>query len=175
MLFRPPPFSLYFLQTLPDSRTVAYAIAAQPVFDDLRQVAAQLAGMLVLFATGAKTAAPDHPMLTTASQVFAQASDALLRVQPPAIDTARQHYDAVTRAVAALGAALSATQRELGKPTLTADLDAALGPLRLAYDCLQQAASMLPGFQMVSFEQACCGANLSAGGQQVRQGLLHGR
>ncbi len=145
-----------------DDRTTAYVIAAQPVFEDLRQVAAQLAGMLVLFATGAKTAAPDHPMLTTASQLFAQTSDTVARVQPPAHDSARRHHDALLRASTSLGDALAATRTELGKPGVAADLDAPLVPLRHAYECLQQAAASLPGFQMVSFDQGCCSVHLKA-------------
>jgi len=36
----------------PDDLTVAYIVESQPLFEDLRQVAAQLAGLLVLAATG---------------------------------------------------------------------------------------------------------------------------
>ena len=142
-----------------DDRTVAYVVAAQPVFEDLRQVAAQLAGMLVLFATGSKTAAPDHPMLTTASQLFAQASDAIERARPSVTERARPHHDALVHAAAALGEAMSATRRELGKPGLAADLDRPLAPLRDAYARLQHAAAALPGFQMVAFDQGCCGTS----------------
>jgi len=116
--------------------------------------------MLVLYATGAKTAAPDHPLLTTASQLFAQASDAVERVRPLVSERARRHHDELAHAAAALGDALAATRVELGKPGVTADLDAALAPLRHAYDSLQRAASALPGFQMVSFDQACCSVRL---------------
>jgi hypothetical protein len=140
-----------------DDKTVAYVVASQPIFEDLRQVAAQLAGMLVLFATGSKTAAPDHPMLTTASQLFAQASDAIARVRPSVTERARPHHDDLGYAAAALRDALSATRRELGKPGLTADLDVPLAPLRDAYARLQHAASALPGFQIIAFEQGCCG------------------
>ena len=145
-----------------DDKTVAYVVAAQPVFEDLRQVAAQLAGMLVLFATGSKTAAPDHPLLGTASQLFAQAADAVERAQGSVTDQASLHHDSLRSAAAALREALAATRRELGKPGLAADLDAPLVPLRHAYACLQHAASALPGFQMVAFDQGCCGATARA-------------
>ena len=141
-----------------DDRTVAYVVASQPVFEDLRQVAAQLAGLLVLSATGAKTAAPDHPMLVTAAQIFDQAIDALERATTSVTDHARRHHDALRKTAAALRDALAATRQELGKPPAAADLDAALVPLRHAYACLQDAAGALPGFQMVSFEQGCCAA-----------------
>ena len=46
-----------------DDETVAYILKAQKYFEDLRQVAAQLAGLLALAAAGGKSATPDHPML----------------------------------------------------------------------------------------------------------------
>jgi len=143
-----------------DDRTVAYVVASQPVFEDLRQVAAQLAGMLVLFATGAKTAAPDHPMLTTASQLFEQAAGGVDRLRASATERARPHHDALTRAASALRDAMAATRLELGKPGRAADLDVPMAPLREAYTFLQRAASELPGFQMVAFDQGCCTAGL---------------
>src|SRR3954466_8388536 len=93
-----------------DDRTVGYVVASQPIFEDLRQVAAQLAGMLVLFASGSKTAAPDHPMLTSASQLFAQAADAVARVHASVTGPAREHYDALAAATASLGDALAAAR-----------------------------------------------------------------
>ena len=150
-----------------DDRTVGYVIASQPIFEDLRQVAAQLAGILVLFATGSKTAAPDHPLLTTASQLFEQAADAVERVRPSVTGRARPHHEDLTRAAAALRTAMAATRLELGKPGLAADLDAPLAPLGDAYASLQHAAASLPGFQMVAFDQGCCGA-ISGGGPARR-------
>jgi hypothetical protein len=145
-----------------DDRTVAYVVAAQPVFEDLRQVAAQIAGMLVLFATGAKSAAPDHPMLAGAAGLFAQGAESVERVTALVTPRARVHHDALTRAVSALRDALAAARIELGKPPASADLDAPLMPLRHAYDCLQNAASSLPGFEMVAFDQSCCSVRLKA-------------
>jgi hypothetical protein len=143
-----------------DDRTVAYVIASQPIFEDLRQVAAQLAGLLVLSATGAKTAAPDHPMLTTAAQLFDQAADAVERAQASVTVRARRHHTELQHAATALRGALAATRQELGQPAAAADLDAALAPLRQAYACLQRAAAALPGFQMVAFDQGCCGVHV---------------
>jgi hypothetical protein len=140
-----------------DDRTVAYVVLSQPIFEDLRQVAAQLAGLLVLSATGAKTAAPDHPMLTSAAELFGRAADGVHRVQSSVTERARPHHDGLRGATAALRDALAATRVELGKPAT--DLDTALVPLRHGYACLQRASEALPGFQMVSFDQGCCSVN----------------
>jgi len=133
-----------------DDRTTAYVIAAQPVFEDLRQVAAQLAGLLVLAATGSKDSTPDHPMLAASRQVLAQAQEGMTRAAAGVTAHARPHYAHVAHAAGALEHALA----RAGAWPLA--VDAVLLPLRDACDHLQQAASTLPGFAMVSFEQACC-------------------
>jgi len=140
-----------------DDQTLAYVVASQPVFEDLRQVAAQLAGMLVLSATGAKSAAPDHPMLVIASRLFTEASERVEHVRPSVTARAQTHHAALTRATSFLRDSLAAARVELGRPPASADLDAPLVPLRHAYDALQHAAASLPGFQMVAFDQGCCG------------------
>jgi hypothetical protein len=134
-----------------DDRTVAYVIAAQPVFEDLRQVAAQLAGLLLLAATGSKDSSPDHPMLTASEQVLAKAADGAKRVAVPADSNARLHHHQLVEATAALEQAMRSAR------AWPIDVDAVQRPLRDAYSHLQRATGALPGFQIVSFEQACCG------------------
>jgi hypothetical protein len=133
-----------------DDRTVAYVIASQPAFDDLRQVAAQLAGLLVLAATGSKESTPDHPMLAASRQVLAKAEDGVKSSAALVTDGTRPHYAYVAAAVSSLRRALVCAE------SWPIDVDAVLAPLRDAYDSLQQASSALPGFQIVSFDQACC-------------------
>ena len=137
-----------------DDRTTAYVIAAQPVFEDLRQVAAQLAGLLVLAATGSKEATPDHPMLRTSRQVFRQAEDALKSVR--ATEHARSHHASLVGASVSLNEAIS---RANGWPL---DIDAVLAPLRDAYAHLQSASRALPGFPVIEMSQGCCALSKSA-------------
>jgi hypothetical protein len=134
-----------------DDRTVRYVMATQPIFEDLRQVAAQLAGLLVLAATGSKDSSPDHPMLTASEHVLSKATDGVKRVAVPADDTARLHHRELIEATAALEQAMRSAH------AWPIDVDAVQAPLRDAYSHLQRATGTLPGFQMVSFEQACCG------------------
>jgi hypothetical protein len=135
----------------PDDRTAAYVIAVHPCFDDLRQVAAQLAGLLVLAATESKDSSPDHPMLSAARQVLAKATDGVKRVAVPAGDRARLHHHELIESAAALEQAIARAD------AWPLDVDVVLSPLRAAYTHLQRAAAALPGFSIVSFEQACCG------------------
>jgi hypothetical protein len=121
-----------------DDQTTAYIVNVQVYFEDLKQVAAQLAGLLVLGAAGA---APDHPMLASAGQAYENAADGLksLRVPPQA----RTHHNHLVAAAAKLDEALRANGDTLRL-------------LEGAYAELRWASRTLPGFQMISFEQGCC-------------------
>ena len=134
-----------------DERTARYVIEAHPAFEDLRHVAAQLAGVLVLAASGSKEASPHHPMLDSATHVRERAADAVTRSAPLVSDRARSHYRHLVDASELLDAALASCR------AFPIDVDSVMVPLRAAYGHLQSAAHALPGFQIVSFEQACCG------------------
>ena len=138
-----------------DDQTVTYVLDARPHFDNLRQVAAQLAGVLVLAATGARSAAPEHPMLHAAEQLFQESADGIRRAR--ATGRALSHHQHLTQAAASIETALSIARDRLGRPDGRVDLDPILTPLRAGYTHLQQAANALPGFEMVAFDQGCCG------------------
>jgi hypothetical protein len=142
------------VNTTLDDRTVRYVMAAQPVFEDLRQVASQVAGLLVLAGTGSKDASPHHPMLESAKLACAQALDGVSRVFALTRDHTRAHHRNLVDAAAALTDAVASAD------SWPIDIDAVMTPLRTAYSHLQSASTLLPGFQMVSFEQACCGQHL---------------
>jgi hypothetical protein len=139
------------VRTAVDDETAAYILETRLHFEDLRQVAAQIAGLLVLAAAGSSSAGPYHPMLTAAVRLHEEASDALrsVRVPEPACD----HHAHLRAAATALANALAAAQHSIA-------IDPVLAPLRAAYDQLQQASNELPGFPMVTFEQACCAIQL---------------
>src|SRR5580704_16699064 len=127
-----------------DDRTAAYIVENQRCFEDLKQVASQLAGLLVLAAVGSKEAAPDHPMLGAARELFHEASDVLRRASPT--DRARKHHAHITRAASAIDMALKETESGL-------NVERILIPLRAGYTELERAAKTLPGFEIVSYER----------------------
>lgn len=129
-----------------DDQTVAYIMAAQPCFEDLKQVASQLAGLLVLKSSGSKSVTPDHPMLLSAMQSHQNATHSLRAARVSA--RAREHHTYLLQASAQLGASLRA-MRNNADP---------LVPLENAYAQLRSASKTLPGFQMISFERGCCAA-----------------
>jgi hypothetical protein len=121
-----------------DDQTVEYILAAQTWFEDLKQVAAQLAGLLVLDAAGAT---PDHPMQLSAERVYKSAVDGLHSARVPA--RARRHHDHLLAASGKLNDALHTN----GDPLVF---------LESAYAELRSASRTLPGFKMISFEHGCC-------------------
>jgi len=130
-----------------DDATVAYVMTARRVFEDLRQVAAQLAGLLVLEAAGAKSGGPEHPMVAAAGQRHAEAVAGIYGTR--VTTRARRHHEFLVAAADAIGRAIEAANRGI-------EIDPVLIPLRNAYAHLQGASRELPGFEMVSFEQGCC-------------------
>ena len=131
-----------------DDATAVYIVENQKCFEDLKQVASQLAGLLVLTAAGSKEALPDHPMICAAGELFREADDALRRARPT--ERAQQHHEHLTRAAAEIAIALKEANVGL-------NVDRILIPLRAGYAELERAADALPGFEKVAYERACCG------------------
>jgi hypothetical protein len=131
-----------------DDSTATYIVENQKCFENLKQVASQLAGLLVLAAAGSPEAAPDHPALVSARALFREANDELHRARPT--PPALPHHEHMTRAVEAIGCALRATDSRV-------DVDRALFPLRAGYAEIERAADALPGFEKISYARACCG------------------
>jgi hypothetical protein len=123
-----------------DDQTVAYVMTAQKHFEDLKQVAAQLAGFLVLAESGSRTAVPDHPMFTSARELSCSARDGIrgARVTP----RTRAHHAHLVNAAAMLDGAFSSADP--------------LQLLQSAYSELRAASKALPGFEMISFACGCC-------------------
>lgn len=135
-----------------DDATAAYIVENQKCFEDLKQVASQLAGLLVLAAAGSKEAVPDHRMIDLARELYREADDAVRRARPT--QRARQHHEHIARAAASIGVALSETGGGL-------NVDRILVPLRAGYTELERAADALPGFEKVSYGRACCGGGIA--------------
>jgi hypothetical protein len=132
-----------------DDATAAYILETGKAFEDLRQVAAQLAGLLVLEAAGARSELPQHPMLPAAEELFQAAAETVRSARATA--RARRHHDHLMQAAADIHCALRAARRSQA-------VDPILTPLRSAYAQLEGASRELPGFEMVAFGHGCCAA-----------------
>jgi hypothetical protein len=133
-----------------DDKTAAYIVEVHRYFENLRQVASQIAGFLVLAASGGQSATPDHPLLKHAACLHQEATDALRLIRTT--EQARQHHHYLLQASVALGDALAAARRHLD----SSEIDPILVPLRAGYAELERASKSLPGFEMIGFDQSCC-------------------
>jgi hypothetical protein len=138
-----------------DDPTIRYVLETRPHFEDLRHAVGQVAGMLVLAAAGAKTVTQDHPLFAAARSTLERVSEGIGAVQPSA--RAIHHHRHLVAAVGGLGLALKRAQEDLHLHGIDrARVDPVLEPLKTAYRNLAWAAQALPGFELLSFDQACC-------------------
>ncbi len=141
-----------------DRRTVAYVLSVQEHFDHLRQTAGQLAGLLVLAASGARSITPDHDVLAAAAASHRFVAVHLPRVNVP--ERAREQHSYLLQALDLIGTALRACQRDIAKYARSnASVTDALRPLQAGYAHLQRAATLLPGFEVIDFAQGCCASH----------------
>jgi hypothetical protein len=136
-----------------DDRTATYILDTRKAFDDLRDIASQLAGLLVLAASGARSAGPHHPVLDMSRQTLPGIADGIRRARPT--DRARQHHRDLASALECIDVAVRTARRELPS-TDDAAVDRILRPLREGYAHLQNAADRLPGFELIAFARGCC-------------------
>jgi uncharacterized protein (DUF3084 family) len=135
-----------------DDATLAYIEAAEGCFEDLRQVAAQLAGLLLLSASGARSAGPHHPMQAVAADLFDAARDATLRLNPRS-PLAKHHHLHLRAATENLAETLALLR---SGPSGREGVTAPTQKLTSAWQELSHASRALPGFDLVDFSQACC-------------------
>ncbi len=129
-------------------------------FELLRRATAQLAGLMVLVASGARNVAA-HPMLDLAIEAHAEADELVSSADSAVPERARHHLLHLLRANRALAEALSAARRNVSRDD-PETIDKIMVPLRIAYRELQWAALALPGFEIVALSQGCCAAHAGA-------------
>jgi hypothetical protein len=134
-----------------DAPAVSYVLDMGPPFEDLRQVAAQLAGILLLAAAGSKLATPRHPLFEVANASYERAMDSIRSVTVP--QRAKHHHHHLLESARLIGNAIASCRTN---GALAVDLDLMLSSLREAWDQLRLAAAALPGFEIVAFDRACC-------------------
>lgn len=145
-----------------DDATRRYILAAQPVFDDLRDVAAQLAGLMVLAGSGASSAAIDHPMVQVAAERWRGAREGARALRAPA--AAAHHHHHLVRTAEIVGRVLGAVRDDAG---LVGRLGTPLPLLNAAWREVEHTAAALPGFRTLDLTQACCAIHA-----KQRQGLI---
>lgn len=143
-----------------DDATAAYVLAMRDPFELLRRAAAQLAGLMVLVASGARNVAA-HPMLDLALEAQAEADELIGSRSSLVPERASHHRLHLLRGNRALAEALAAARRDVSRND-PETIDRIMAPLRAAYRELQWAALALPGFEIVALSQGCCAAHAGA-------------
>ncbi len=130
---------------------VAYMARAKTAFDDLRDVASQLAALMVLAGSGSRAATLDHPMLCVAAERWRAANDSVRSLRPPT--GSHGHHYHLVMAAQRLGEDLGAMG---AAGTLVGRLGTPLHLLKAAWQEIVFVSRALPGFALVDFDQCCC-------------------
>ncbi len=136
-----------------DDRSTAYVLSVQDTFEDLRQVAGQIAGLLVLAAAGDRAITPDHTMMTLAQRRYDSSVGTIFGATAP--PRCLHHHRHLTAAAMCIGRALEHARSTTG-PAGMLDVDGTLRVLRRGWDELRWSAMTVPGFEIVALDQACC-------------------
>lgn len=137
-----------------DDASEIYIAKVKDAFEALRDIAAQIGGLLVLVATGSELA-DGSMMLERARESFAQACEQL----SSACSTTRtQHFNRhLVRSVGLISSSLKAFSNAGRKSNHASLVPAALGMISAAISELRTATHCLPGFEIVDLRSACCG------------------
>lgn len=139
-----------------DDLTIAYIERARPAFETVRRISGQLSGLLLLAATGARSA-QGHPMFALLLAARDNLREEMARLRPPA--AAAHHHHHLRRAAAAVVAAVTLAEHSLHLSGAQG-LDAVTDTLRRANQELHWANAALPGFAVVDLRQSCCAIHL---------------
>jgi hypothetical protein len=137
-----------------DEAVVRYVVAARPVYDGLRRLIGQIAGLLVLAEAGGRRDVLDLPDIPAARERWAEVEQRLAALQAPS--GLEGHLDRLATAHATLGEVLD----DFGLARLQRDwrqhLDRAGDRIKHAYAWLQAASEPRAGMTPVDFNHACC-------------------
>lgn len=137
-----------------DEAVVRYVVAARPVYDGLRRLIGQVAGLLVLAEAGGRRDVLDLPDIPAARERWAEVEQRLGALQAPS--GLEGHLDRLATAHATLGEVLD----DFGLARLQRDwrqhLDRAGDRIKHAYAWLQAASEPRAGMTPVDFNHACC-------------------
>ncbi len=140
--------------------SIAYAIGMQLPFECLRNAAAQLAGVLILAATGSRAGSPDHPIVAVAVDNHQQAVDGMGVVKVPA-ESRHRHLHMIRASSLIADAVVSFKSVTTWKHS---NIDAALSLLIRGWAELRLASASLPGCEIVDLKHACCADHQKSNG-----------
>lgn len=131
-----------------------YAAGCRPIYEDLRRVIGQLAGLLILAQLTARTEMADLAEMSQCRARWQQAADRLAPLRAPS--GLEPHRRQLEQAVAFSGTVIDGFQTLRRGMNAGDRLDRMSAQVRRAYAHLDAASSAKAGLQMVDFTHACC-------------------
>lgn len=151
-------------ETVPDPEEMArtlgsdavgkYAMACRPVYEDLRRVIGQLAGLLILAQLTSRTEMADLSEMNLCRARWRDAAERLAALSPPR--GLNRHKVQLDSAHAFSGMVIGTFRMLRQGDDNIAQLEGMTIQIKRAYAHLEAASSNKAGLQMVDFTHACC-------------------
>jgi hypothetical protein len=132
-----------------------YVVAIRPIYDGLRRLIGQVAGLLVLVHAGGRRDVLDLPEVSAARERWSDLEQRLGAIQSP--QGLQSHFRRLEAAHATLGEVLHDLDFARLQPDWQQHLDRAGERVKRAYAFLQAASEPRVGMTPVDFSHACCG------------------
>ncbi len=136
-----------------DSASEVYASRAKPIFASLRDIASQVAGLLVLSSVG-NADAYDHPMRGGAVRELTDTIDCLRSLGPT--QRTQHFHDHLLQSSYWVGNALEMFPKVPAYQKDGTSVQSALECIKKALTELRSAGRCLPGFEVVDISSGCC-------------------
>lgn len=141
-------------RTLGSGAVARYATACRPIYEDLRRVIGQMAGLLILARLTRRTEMADLPQLVQCRARWNDAAGRLGLLQPPS--GLQLHKAQLAAAHAFSGQVMAGFSALRPAQDMTTQLDLMSVQIKRAYAHLDAASAPKAGLQMVDFTHACC-------------------
>ncbi len=141
-------------RTLGSEALAKYAADCRPIYDDLRRIVGQLAGLTILARLTTRQEIRDLPELHKCETRWKEAFERLSTLEAPS--GAGSHKSQLEAALSFCWAAMRTFSELHGQGALENALDQAGVQVKRAYAHLQAASSQKAGLDMVDFSHSCC-------------------
>jgi hypothetical protein len=131
-----------------------YVVAIRPIYDALRRLIGQVAGLLVLVHAGGRRDILDLPDVSAARERCNEIEQRLDALQPP--HGLQFHFGRLEATQVTLGDVLRDLDAARRQPDWQQHLDRAGERIKSAYAFLQSASEPRAGMTPVDFSRACC-------------------
>lgn len=140
--------------TILNEAVAGYVVAIRPVYDGLRRLIGQVAGLLVLVHAGGRRDILDLPDVSAARERCDEIEQRLGAIRPPL--GLQSHFRRLEATQATLGDVLGDLDSARRQPDWQEHLDRASDRIKGAYAFLQSASEPRAGMTPVDFSHACC-------------------